>query len=242
MPFQTEHMLLQWGGTFANSSGALTTDGFVGSMRFAGPGISAADNQQVCDRMGAALRAWWLSGTDNFIPYTARLQWVKWNRIGTDGKYASPTQTRLKILEDAVTANAAVYPQQICWAVTWMTQLQRGRGHQGRTFFPTNVTIDPEIGMRVPPAAATKMATKALDLIGRLNYYANTGGVSTPPDYTTGTPGFPAQDQALRASVMSSSGTGIGIINRARVGNRLDIQRRRDNSQEEIYVSTPQQS
>jgi hypothetical protein len=238
--YEREHMLLQWGGVFADSVSTPATDSFVGSLRFVGPGLDATDTQVMCQRMGEALSAWWRSGTDNFIPYTARLGWVKWNKIGTDGRYVNKTSTRLYTFpQQVITANSVVYPQQVAVAVTWMTNLARGKGHQGRTFFPTNVGLDPAIGMRMPPATATKLANSAVQLISRLNYAANTAGVDTPPNWTAGTPGYAAQDSAVRAAILSSSGSGVGIIQRARVGNRVDIQRRRDNATEETYLSVP---
>jgi hypothetical protein len=239
--YEREHMLLQWGGWFADSAATPATDQFVGSLRFVGPGLDATDTQVMCQRMAEALSAWWRSGPDNFIPYTARLSWVKWNKIGTNGLYVNKTRTRIYTYPTAaITANSAVYPQQVALAVSWLTNVERGKGSRGRTFFPTNIQLDPAIGMRVPPAAATKVATSAIQLISRLNYAANTAGVDTPPNWTTGSPGFPPQDSAVRAAVMSPSGDGTGLITRARVGNRLDIQRRRDNDIEETYTSVGQ--
>ena len=240
MPYEVEHMLLQWGGNFADSASTPSTDSFVGSLRFFGPGLATTDSQTGLERMAGALRAFWLDGTDNFIPYTARLEWVKWNLIGTNGKYKNKTSTRLLTYPTpAVTANSAVYPQQVSLAVSWLTNVQRGKGSRGRTYFPTNIAIDPSIGMRITAANATKVANKYAQLISRLNLAANTIAEATPPVWSTGTPGYPPQDQAVRAAILSSSGEGGAQITRCRVGNRLDIQRRRDNAEEETYLSVP---
>lgn len=239
MPYETEHMLLQWKGSFADSASTQSTDGFVGSLRFIGPGLATADSQIGLERMAAALRAFWLDGTDNFIPYNARLEYVKWNRIGTNGRYVNKTSTReLTYPTPAVTANSATYPQQVALAVSWLTDIQRGKGSRGRTFFPTNITLDPTIGMRVSAANCKKVANKYVQLISRLNFAASNVLDPAPPAWSASTPQGNPQDIAVHAAILSSSGTGGGSINRARVGNRLDIQRRRDNATEEEYEST----
>jgi hypothetical protein len=235
--FRTPHMLLQWHGSFALDTSTPATDSFTGGLRFAGPGLAAVDTDERGDAVAAALAAWW-KRSDNCIPQTARLSWVKWNRIGTDGKYVNNNSTRLIMYPQAVTStNSAVYPQQVSLAASWGTDIQRGRGSRGRTFFPTNIPLDPSLGMRVSPAFCASVGDSIVKLIVGLNTAVNGGTAVTYPTGPFPVPGSSQGDAAYcMASVMSNIGTGTtGIINKVRIGNRLDIQRRRDNAVEEEY-------
>jgi hypothetical protein len=237
VPFNRDHMLLQWGGVFSPGAGQPVSDQFAGTIRFAGPGLDACDNDETCERVGDALRAWWVNA-NNFIPNQARLAWVKWNRITTEGKYASSNRTRLYVFDQqATTNNGARYPMQVAWTTSWRTDLERGRGSKGRTYWPTAVGLDPSLGMRVSPSNAATMAAASIELIQRLNVAANQGNGATVPWPGPGGGTVPGDPSALRASIMSDLGAGTqGIITTARVGNRLDIQRRRDNDVEEVYA------
>jgi hypothetical protein len=236
--YNREHMLLQWGGSFAAGAGQPVADQFAGTLRFAGPGIDAADTDEIGDAMALALAAWW-TNSGNQIPQIARLGWVKWNRITVDGHYKSSSRTRLHTLDTAATTNTGNrFPLQVCWTTTWTTDLERGKASRGRTYWPTAVGLDPAIGMRTSPAASAAMAGASIELIRRLNTAANGGNGAQVPWPGPGGGSVPGDPSALRASVMSKLGGGTqGIITGCKVGNRLDIQRRRDNDVDEVYVA-----
>lgn len=239
MVYKTEHMLLQWSGAFATTAGAQATDSFTGSLRFAGPGLDAVDTDERGQRVADALKTWWLRN-DNNIPFTARLAWIKWNRIGRDGRYVKGDQTRLIFYPAQVAnQNAAVYPQQVAMASSFGTDIQRGKGSRGRVFWPTNIGINPELGMRATQASCTNFATAVGLLIDRLNVAVNGGTAVTYPNPGAVGTGTTQGDAAYcMASVMSNLGDGrTGQINRVIVGNRLDVQRRRDNATEEEYAT-----
>ena len=221
MPFSAEHMLLQWSGTFSRGSDAPVIDEFAGTLRFTGPGVEAVDNQEACDALAAVMATFWKVPAAQ-LPSIARLSVVKWNRIGTDGRYASQNQTTMTILDTPATGPVVpVYPTQIAWATTYRTDFSRGRASRGRNYWPTAVTVGAGEEMRTTALAARNMAGAVATLIANLNAAIRTEG------------------GGLVASVMSDLGDGrSAAIRRVEVGNRLDIQRRRANRVDETYEGT----
>lgn len=217
MPYNQQHMLFQWGGPFAQSGGE-AVDEFVGSMRFAGPGINEADNDEVAEDLLADLLTFWTNQA-NWISSFARIGWAKWNRIGVDGRYVSSTSTRIVFPTSNTPGGAlAGYPLQVAWAATWTTDAARGRASKGRTFWPISVPVVVGDNLRVQGARCQAFAAANVALIGAWNSTLNDAGSS------------------LVAQVMSDIGEGrSGPILGCRVGNRLDIQRRRDNKLDETY-------
>lgn len=222
MTYNQEHMLLQWGGDFRETSSApFPIDTFVGSLRFAGPGIAIADSDDVLKGLVTQLAGAWINPMMQ-IPSNAYLRWVKWNRIGPDGRYVSDAATREQVV--APTARGGQvgrYPLQVTCVTTWLTDLQRGRASKGRTFWPTAA----EVGSgdaRITLTTRDNMAQAAYSLIQSLNTVLSDAGAG------------------MRAAVMSNVGEGkSALINGVRVGNRLDIQRRRDNATAELYSFWP---
>lgn len=219
MPYVSEHMLLQWSGLFTRGGSADVMDEFAGTLRFAGPGIAEADNQETCDALAAALRAAWVTSAMQ-IPTIAKLAYVKWNRIGTDGRYASTTRTTTTWYENQVGgAIQPVYPTQISWAATYLTDVARGPASRGRNYFPTSATIGEADNMRVTQEQCQRTATAVAGLIASLNNAAQSEG------------------SGMVAHVMSDVRAGRqSVIKRVSMGNRLDIQRRRANRGRELYA------
>lgn len=220
MPYTSPHMLLQWTGLFTQGGGSSVADMFTGSLRFIGPGVAASDNQATCDALATALGDWW--GTQgNFIGSYAKLGYVKWNRIGVDGHYVNQSMTQEHTYSSFPQGSQSnIYPLQVAWAATYTTTLARGRASKGRTFFPTAVPVSNADQMRVSAGNCATFVSSVRQLVLDLNGAAQTSG---------GT---------VVAAICSNLGGGVSSpITGARVGNRLDIQRRRDNNSEETYSS-----
>lgn len=218
MTYIGEHMLLQWLATFRE--GNANSKGFeqaVGGLRFWGGPVEDAEGQEMCDALADQLKTFWkTSGLS--IPTNCYLEVVKWNAIGTDGKYLRSGETTLSSFTGVPGITTAKYPTQIAWATTWDTDKSRGRAHAGRTYWPTAVTVDPLV-TTVNQSDAQTMANTSLRLIGALNSTVRANG--------------PA---AMQASVMSNIGSGAANpITGARVGIRLDVQRRRGAKVSEAY-------
>ena len=218
MPYPAAHMLLSWNGLFTLGAGQPVIDQFNGSLRFMGPGVDASDTQEKCNAMSAALQDWWKT-YQNFIPGIAKLATIKWNKIGTDGHYVSKTRTQMdQLLTLAEGPQVSRYPLQVNLVATYLTANERGIGSRGRTFFPTTIPISSSNQMRASGSDCTQMASAVAGLIVNLNAVASSG------------------NGQLQACVGSDQrGGALAPILSVRVGNRLDIQRRRDNALEESY-------
>jgi hypothetical protein len=236
MSFATEHMLLQWTGHFITGTNT-AAETFVGSLRFYGPNLDAANNDETATAMSLVLQDFWKTPAAA-IPTRAQLQLVKWNKIGRDGRYVSKTSTR------AVGANLQTgtqdlqYPFFVCAAATYTTAVKRGRARAGRTYWPTALRVSQSDG-NLAEGALTTFAGTVETLIARLNTAANGGG--TVPDAGGGgtLPNATDPISALRACVMSNIGEGTtAVITGGKVGNVLDVQRRRKNQIKETYYSS----
>lgn len=236
MPFNQQHNVLSWAGSFrAGDKNSGIAEIFSGSMRFAGPGLDQAQGLNIAGSLALVLSRYWQAAGAK-IPTGAFLEVVKWNRIGTDGKYTD--QNTVQVVVDNVQGNSGkTYPPQVSWATTWQTDVVRGKACRGRTYWPTAVTIEAET-YSVGQAFCTTKATLDAELIRNLNFAARTGYVDNPPTENTpqwlrdiGWVASPTQQgSGVSAMVMSSIGAGTSrVITSAGVGKRLDIQRRRGN-------------
>lgn len=246
MPFASQHMLLQWGGSFRGTSATdPVQEIFSGSLRFQGPGIAQADDDQTLGALALVLRSFWMM-TTAYIPTSAWLEQVKWNRINVDGRYASE-KTRGVVVQGVKGTESAGYPHQVAWATTWQSDVVRGKASKGRTFWPTGVPIDTSTG-HVNAAFTKNMAQASALLIKNLNAAARTGAFAGGPTETplwlealgyvkapTGRP-----EAGMSASIMSKIGAGTTrVITAAGVGDRLDIQRRRANGMTDRRTVVP---
>lgn len=237
MPYNQEHMFFQWSGHFV-TSGNEVMDDFVGGLRFVGPGLAAADNDDVLEAMARTFMNFWSGDGRNGIPGGALVDSFKWNRIGTDGRYVDSGNTRWFTPNAGARGTTSTrYPTQVACATTWTTDFVRGRASKGRTFWPTALPVNDDSRYRINTATQERMGAWARNLIVALNNTTETGTVVTVPD--TGQQ-VPVVSSNLQAAVMSDIGTGrSSLITGIRVGDRLDIQRRRGNRVNEVYVATP---
>ena len=77
------------------------------------------------------------TSADSGISNAAVLKTIKFNEIGTNGRYASESAT---VMEEFETGRAgsrgAVMPPQVALAITLRTAKRRGRAHAGRFYIP----------------------------------------------------------------------------------------------------------
>lgn len=149
----------------------------------------------------------------------ARLNTVKLNMIGTDGRYVDQDTT---VLHDyplpgiAGTGPSGLVPQ-IAWAVTLRTAATRGLAHAGRFYIPVPAVSVAEGGV-VGTAAAIALADDAATLVNDLN----------------------AALPSWRVGVVSDVRTGAARqVTRVEVGRVLDtVRSRRTNLPENYQVAT----
>lgn len=217
MPYTTPHILLQWTGQFQIGASTGIVDQWTGSMRLVGPGVNSVDiTEPLMTSYWNKLTAF-LGRPASMVPSNVNLSLLKMNKIGVDGKYASKFDSNFISPPRAYGAAQHRYPTQIAWATTWNTQAARGLARQGRSYWPTAVAT--QSGDRTVTVEECKaMAASAWTLIADLNSVQVGDG------------------NALVCAVMSDQREGATHpITYARVGNRLDVQRRRANNLDETY-------
>lgn len=221
MVYNQQHMLLAWGGEFiAGDSQQAPVEQFAGSLRFVGPGVEGAQTEDALDALTQALVTHW-QRPEAHIPNRAVLGWVKWNTIDVEGRYVNRNAT-LARYDIGINGTASMtFPLQIAWCTTWTTDVNRGLAARGRTYWPTGVPLSPSL-LRVNGEDCTDKARVDYELVQNLSTAA-AGAVGT----------------ALVPAVMSNLRGGASyVITGARVGDRLDVQRRRGNSFPEAYYTS----
>lgn len=221
------HWLLSWGGTLAAnqdiwSNNVRLTNNQSGSVDSI-PGVTL---DSFLDDMVTDIRTW-MRNPSSYHSGNVQCQWVKLNEIGPDGRYTDTGNTRVRnlvgtsgtfaVINGTATTEVPSF-QSVC--VTTTTAKTRGRASKGRLFIPQ--CAPPLVGGGfIDPTAQQAMATAAAAFFSALG----------------DEPGIDATN--FRAAVVS----GIGDpgptedITGVRVGNVLDVIRRRKNAITETYKS-----
>lgn len=132
-PFDSAHLLLQWGGKLAGDeewSCSLR-------MRKVGGGSAAGgDAEPMMAGVTAAVSAYHTDdGTQ--IYYGAKLSFVKLNAIATTGKYMLQSTNQTVVADLPGYSSSGNYPNQVALAVSLETGFSRGPAHAGRFYLPT---------------------------------------------------------------------------------------------------------
>lgn len=170
MTYSQDHMLLAFGGTlygdeqWSTSLRCFPGFGDGGGFGSGTPLIPSPNMQTVADEVAA----WWLS--IGFIGRAAKLGWVKWNAIGTNGRYREATTDLVEYDPEVTTSGSAtpVYPPQISLVVTLETGITRGLAGRGRMFLPAP-TLPIGTNGTLTEANSTEVATKVAALLSALN-------------------------------------------------------------------------
>lgn len=203
MAYDIAHNLLAFGG---NLPGGET---WSCSMRMTGTDpVTESVSQALCELIADEVDSWFTTTSE--ISARVTLAWVKFNWIGTDGKYVHAFTSRV---DYSPTHNAPYaethYPNQIAIVVSLHTAFVRGRGSRGRLFLPIpGAAINDSNGVldasdRVPVANGVRDLIEALNLV-------------TPPGFVT---------------VFSKLGSGAhGLVTGVDCGRVLDTMRSRRTS------------
>lgn len=180
------------------------------------------DHEAYLNAIQAALTAWFVSST-NKISNVATLAYVKANAIGTDGKYSDPTVTHQHNYTSTIVGGSAPSAMWglLSFATSWTTARMRGVGSHGRVYLP-NYTLPPAAngGVTIDVTAQSLLLTAGK---GLLTVLASSGATLCEP---------------IVASKGGKSGGGINSkITGVRIGNVVDVQRRRKNALLETYVA-----
>jgi len=223
--FPQPHLYLNFGGSLGP---AQRRDTWSVGIRMGQPdGYSAGElppllledwDQQLIVNLVETVRGF-VSSTSANLRSDAAVSYLKANQVGREGKYVSTSNTN-EIPMSTGGRFLGTFPQQVALASTYRTSARRGLASRGRSFWPIATGYDPSTG-GVSATEQSALAGAVAGFLGRLGETFYAGGF------------------ALQPCVMSNIGDGaVRRIERVEVGSRFDIQRRRDNAEDETYVGT----
>lgn len=213
------HYLFSFGGTLMGG-----TEIWTNNIRFVGTGTADEEYDEAdlaqglteVMRDGFALTGAAALGYSNLV----RLEWGKFNQIGTDGKYTSGSTTYVHDLPSPGVVGpspAGSGAPQLAMAVSWGTARARGTASRGRIYIPMPVPI-PTTNGRFPQGNAQAYANAWAAQIDRLNDRVQNLGQERPI-----------------AAVVSGVDGSWSPIQTVRVGDVLDTIRSRRNALVENY-------
>lgn len=149
---------------------------------------------------------------------TSRVNLIKLNEIGTDGRYTSNDETVLHELDPPVGPSGGNnHPPQVALAVSLMTDRARGRAARGRFYIPVGPAV--ALDGRLSTGNRDTILTAAYTFVSAIN--------SAVPGYDVG--------------IVSNIGSGAqAAVTKIRVGRALDTLRSRRRSLEEDYAESPE--
>lgn len=169
--------------------------------------------------VGGALKTWFTSN-DAYMRNDASLLYVKCNQIQASGAYVNVGTFTYDVPQPAKGAVVSSFPDfvTLCWS--WTTEASRGPASKGRIYPPNVPTAASQGSARVSAANAQAHAQAGNALLSILN--TEYSGVS------------------FRPQVVSKVGVGSKRdIVATRVGDVMDVQRRRKNALRETYYLAP---
>jgi hypothetical protein len=135
LPF-TPHWLVNYGGTLG-SGGEVWSNNV--RMHSAADLDGDPDPDVALDAIQAATFKLFRD-VNSKIGGVTKVTYLKFNKIGADGRYTSNTVSNTRFLDgtDAFqgASTSPILPYQCSLAVTWLTAYQRGRGSKGRIYPP----------------------------------------------------------------------------------------------------------
>jgi hypothetical protein len=210
MAYSGDHVLLAWGGRMPGGEQWTNTL----RMRYTNP-VGFADQTAVQGWLAGgfkdALAAYWAS-VRNFTGQGVYLDWIKANRVDTNGHYLDAETNRYDFPAPTAGSSTA-QPNQLSYVVSTLTGVRAGRAHIGRWFIPSpSLAYSATTGLTTSNVSAMFL-DPAKTLLNSLNATATVLGV-----------------QIVECAVMSNIGAGtdhkiIGV----RGGLAVDTQRRRRN-------------
>jgi hypothetical protein len=130
-------------------------------------------SQGALDEIWPAVATWFQSATSPIASH-AKLGWLKFNRIGANGKYVNSTTYRKDWATPLATGVSNASAPQVSLVATLETGASRGRAHRGRIYLPAP-RYPLENDGRITAASATAAATSVAGLLTTLNGIASYG-------------------------------------------------------------------
>jgi hypothetical protein len=135
MPYP-QHWLLAFGGTQGDP-----LDIWSCNLRLAitDLGTWSMDEEQFLTNTAVPVLTTWFSAANSKIGASAQINWIKFNEIAPDGKYADPATTheRLGLAIPGGAASSNYHPLQCSYVLSFRTAVaERGPGSKGRIYVP----------------------------------------------------------------------------------------------------------
>lgn len=141
------HALLSIGGPLGDP--ATSNETWSINIRVARYSLATSDNEPMAvlqnsedstreffnDTVIPAVTEWW-SGSYSGIGNAAKLGFIKFNAIQSNGRYAYDAVNRYDGGNGASGAGGSGMPFQVCRVLTFTTEVNRGRASKGRVFLP----------------------------------------------------------------------------------------------------------
>lgn len=186
-----------------------------------------AVNQELADKIGNLVRTYFNGAAPDGLSITtqAKLERVKVNRIGRDGRYMEPDSIE-HVVNPAIAGRAAVAPPpQLALAVSLIgNENPRGLAGRGRFYLPPMTGMESvTAGGKIPPLSISPVVSATQKLIRDVNALFKGLGVQ----------------YAYVGNTSSGSGNRPGrqqVVSEIRVGNVCDTVRSRRRSLQENYT------
>lgn len=208
----TPHILVQWGGRLLNP--ILGADIWTNSVRAHwtnSGGITTMEGY--LNEMSPNLKTWFI-GANSGMASIATLDFVKANQINAAGHYVDPV-THVRFYPAGTVGGAAPTAPQFTSVVwSWETPIVRGKAAKGRIYPPNFTGTSPEFAGALNAQQQQNNLTSALALLA----------VIANRDASWITPAIYSESSGEHQDI-----TGV------RVGNVMDVQRRRKNAYVENY-------
>jgi hypothetical protein len=220
------HMLLTWGGTFGSepleiwSNGIrLINDPDVDGSSFDAP--ADGGSQSLVDAYAAKVKTHYANVNSGYGS-NVRLQWIKFNHVGPDGRQVNQQKTWTNFVTPATgTAGAGESTGPITHAmcVTFLTNANRGRASRGRVFVPHPSMTMLGSSYRYTATQCTAVVAQWLTFLSDL---ADAPGIDGP--------------NSIRPAVISNLETGgpFRVIRQAQIGDFPDHMGSRRNRTREV--------
>lgn len=175
MAFPFEHYLLVMGGPLGDSE-EWTTSLRISS---ADAGATTASEQAALLDLAAAISPIFARTSTAGGPMSAKakLAWLKYNRIGTDGRYVRSVTNVHDLPAPIANTGAQLYPHQVAIVATLETSVSRGLAAKGRMFLPSPRFAGVQGDFTLAPADVASAAAWVRDLLDAINTTASVGDV-----------------------------------------------------------------
>lgn len=169
------HALVQFGGTMGGGAGGTEEWSCGLRLHYDHPlrpdeNLNADEQEEFLNNTAVpALANFWID-EDTRISSDTKLEFVKFNAIGENGKYVNPTTTEFVFPSNGISATGGArrYPLQVSVVATLETDVSRGVASKGRIYLPSpTLALDPASGL-FDNAQTQLLADRVAQLVSEL--------------------------------------------------------------------------